>query len=561
MKFAEFCADHFASTENELFEEQMQEWRFMKRKRDNEYYCLMGFDSNEEFSDEIFQEYQESLSRHQSQAIESPFKQSNDISFTQLKSCLKKRRTDDTDRSQEKEDEEEKDEEDFQPLPQTMQKSVQFTPYPHSVSYIQDDEDDENGDEEEEEGYSRLAQADVSFDVHRPADADEDEDEEEEEEEDSEEEEEEESPDVQYNDDEYESLHPKKLFAVEMTPHPTRGILRRELPPTQPSPSPAEPQQQQQQQQHTQLPESFPDNSKEELVLSNQSDPFSERNDLLLPQPTILPVTSDDQQQNQPPIEPRQSFPVIPSSPGPFSLVPQYATVSSQSSDPPAPPAPTAPADPARGLQTSMLSSFSPLAHPSYAPLSQQLAVPSHPTAPETPQSSLSLGPTDSQQLQQEKDEILRFIEENQEFVFSAPSPTKDLPQPPQPHQEAPQASLTTPSEPPSPAQPIESTDTPRSSPQPFDPNDPLALKEWPAFLWERCKIHNLPYPQDIPFRPSPEGVGGDEFVIVYWAQGSCLHLDNNLALTAALWLARRLNVPIVGLVSHYISHRLSLSF
>lgn len=80
-----------------------------------------------------------------------------------------------------------------------------------------------------------------------------------------------------------------------------------------------------------------------------------------------------------------------------------------------------------------------------------------------------------------------------------------------------------------------------RSSRKSENPQDPLYLSEWPDFLWNqrRLSCYNLPKPEVI----CQQGLEG---CVVYWIT-STFRARENLALETSIWLAQRLQVPLLA--------------
>ena len=70
---------------------------------------------------------------------------------------------------------------------------------------------------------------------------------------------------------------------------------------------------------------------------------------------------------------------------------------------------------------------------------------------------------------------------------------------------------------------------------------DPLLFSRWPRQLLERLTSWNVPSPSAIMARK-------DDGVIIWWMR-STLRISDNASLSAAMWMARNLSLPLVALV------------
>jgi hypothetical protein len=631
LAFAEtVIRNHANSEDRNLFHEQLSTWKFKTENftETNHNICLMNCDSFEEISDEMLLEFA-SLCEAQKNVCSSK-EENPSLLFGEespsipLKSCLKKRKYETTDLKFEAspvpQESAEKDHV-FDPrIHSTLQKSVQFTPYPHSLAYYDvdnsqedmespRDEDDQSPNEVKESNDEDRAPSllDLSFDLENHQNM----------------------LDVQYfpltqassSRQKLEVVQPKKLFAYEMTPHPTKAIVARETS----SDSPEEEEEGEEDEQNLmkededseemeeereddKLQESPTDdnitdrNPNEKISSSHpnhnnnhnstNNNPFDEKNDVFLPQPFIQSLPSSEESQTNyfpsvsiqylPPKEEKEQHkdqeihqrPIttiegdgkhsefryqlsdsLSPEKGPpkkmaklNSFVPEYGSNSSSQLS-------------ANNNNNNKNSFYSSQLLPQNTAVLSQTKVDEIPTGVEN--DSLPSKTRDD-----EKDEILKFIQENQDLVFSAassnePTPMKEVEPEADPY--------------------METTDSSKEESS-FDPNDPLALKEWPPVFWERCKILNLPFPKDIAYSPpkikkeqrrnqetemkesekvveenekkenkeeekEEEEEEENDHVIIYWVQQNH-YLQNNLALLACLWLAQRLSVPVVAMVS-----------
>jgi hypothetical protein len=647
LAFAEtVIRNHANSEDRNVFDEQISTWKFQTENLNETSHniCLMNCDSFEEIPDEMVLEF---ASLYEAQKNVYSSKQENSFLLfgeespsIPLKSCLKKRKYETADlkfeTSPAPQESAEKDHV-FDPrIHSTLQKSVQFTPYPHSLAYYDvdnsqedlespRDEDDQSPNEIKENNDEDRAPSllDLSFDLENHQNI----------------------LDVQYvpltqassSRQKVEVVQPKKLFAYEMTPHPTKAILARETSLDSPEEDQEDEQNGMEEEDSEEMEEDREDglqqsptdynitrNPNEKVSSSHPSNnstmshqnnsnnninnnPFDEKNDVFLPQPFIQSLPSSEESQTNyfpsvsiqflPPKEEKEEHKDKEIQQRPTTTIEgdgKHSEFKYKLSDS---------LSPEKGPAKKMakLNSFVPeYGFNSSSQLSannnnnnnnnnnfyssqllpqinnnnpnsnnavlSQAVVDEIPNGVENDSSSPKTLIHSKHDEKDEKDEILKFIQENQDLVFSAASSNEPTPM----KEVEPEADHC-----------IETTDSSKEESS-FDPNDPLALKEWPALFWERCKILNLPFPKDISYYPpkvkkeerrnnemetKESGEVGEEnekkekeedrevdeeendHVIIYWVQQNH-YIKNNLALLACLWLAQRLSVPVVAMVS-----------